>query len=301
MSAPAEERAAPASVALETVIRRDRAVAIAALATITAVAWAYILWLAYGGMAGMPMDSPAPANAPMDMPGMNMAGDMAGMNMGAAPATNILAPAIQPWSGAQFAAMFVMWTVMMIGMMTPSAAPMILLYARVGRAAHAQGKPFAAVAWFAAGYFAAWAAFSFVATGAQWALEQAALLSPAMAARSRLLGGAVLLAAGLYEITPLKRACLAHCQAPLVFLQTHGGFRAGAKGAFAFGARHGLYCIGCCWALMALLFVGGVMNVLWIAGLAILVLAEKALAFGMMASRVIGFALIGAGVWMIVT
>ena len=282
--------------ALEAVIRRDRALALTALAAITLIAWAYVLWLANAGMAGMDMGASAPST---NMQGMNMPGmDMPGMDMSAPREAGVLGPALKPWTGAQFAAAFVMWSVMMVGMMTPSAAPMILLYARVGRNAQADRKPFAPVAWFAAGYFAAWTGFSLLATIAQWALGEAALLSPAMAASSNIAGGAILVLAGLYELSPLKRACLAHCQAPLVFLQMHGGFQRSARGAFGFGAHHGLYCIGCCWALMALLFVGGVMNILWIAALTILVLAQKIAPFGRMLSTIAGLALIGAGAWL---
>lgn len=288
--------------ALENIVRRDRVLTIAALAAITILAWGYLLWLARTGMGGMDMsgmDMPGAQTPGAEMPGMEMLRPQAGAPASAPMEPAVLRPHFQPWSGAQFAAMFAMWTVMMIGMMTPSAAPMILLYARVGRAAQAQRKPFAPTAWFAGGYFAAWAGFSLLATTLQWALERAALLSPAMAANSNRLGGAVLLAAGIYQLTPLKRACLAHCQAPLTFLQTHGGFRRDPTGALAFGAHHGLYCIGCCWALMALLFVGGVMNFLWIAGLTIVVLAEKVLPFGALLSSIAGVALIGAGAWLL--
>src|SRR6202166_2575942 len=229
--------------ALEAVLRRDRAVVIVALAVITALAWADLAWLA-GDMA----------MGGMDITGYRMIPAGRGLMM----------PADAPWQPMEFAYVFVMWVVMMIGMMMPSAAPMILIYARVGRQAAMQGKPFAAIVWYAAGYLLAWTSFALAATSAQWALERAALLTPMMAGASNIFGGAVLIAAGLYQWTPLKHVCLRQCQAPLQFIQRHGGFRRDAKGAIVLGARHGAYCIGCCWALMALLFVGGVMNVLWI-------------------------------------
>ena len=137
------------------------------------------------------------------------------------------------------------------------------------------GKPLAATGWFAAGYLLAWIGFSLAATLLQWVLEREALLDPRMAIASNLLGAIVLIAAGVYQWTPLKDVCLAQCQSPLRFLMRHGGFRSDLRGCLLLGLRHGAYCVGCCWVLMALLFVVGVMNVLWIALLALLVLLEK--------------------------
>ena len=172
---------------------------------------------------------------------------------------------------------------------------MILLYARVGRQARAQGKPFAATGWFAGGYLLAWTGFAALASLAQAALASAALVTPMLALTNNILGGAVLIAAGLYQWSPLKQACLGHCQAPLRFLQRHGGFRRDPAGSLRLGLKHGLYCIGCCWALMALLFVGGVMNLLWIAALSILVLLEKIVPAGLLIPRAVGLVLIAAG------
>jgi predicted metal-binding membrane protein len=267
---------------LETVFRRDRAVVVAALAAITALAWAYTIWLA----------------GSMDMGGTDMGGGaampaMSGMG-------TMLAPALKPWTSSDFAFMFAMWAVMMVGMMTPSAAPMILLYARVGRQAAAQHKPLAATGWFAGGYLLAWTAFSIVATFGQWGLERAALLTPMMASASRVFGGIVLIAAGLYQWTPWKDACLRHCRAPLQFIQQHGGFKHDALGSLAIGFHHGLYCAGCCWALMALLFVGGVMNLLWIAAIAVFVLAEKLVPGGRLLTRLAGAGFVAAGIWLLI-
>jgi predicted metal-binding membrane protein len=263
---------------LETVLRRDRTVVIAALAVVVALAWADIIWLADDmAMGGM------------DMTGFRMIPAGQGLMM----------PASAPWQPLEFAYVLAMWAVMMVGMMTPSVAPMILVYARVGRQAVASGRPFAASGWFASGYLIAWFGFSLAATSAQWALERAALLTPMMESASGLLGGIVLIAAGLYQWTPIKEACLSYCQAPLTFIMRHGGFRSDPSGALALGLRHGLYCIGCCWALMLLLFVGGVMNVLWIAGLAVLVLLEKVAPFGKFIPRIAGCILIGAGTWLL--
>src|SRR6516225_67202 len=169
----------------------------------------------------------------------------------------------------------------------------------IGRQAARQGTPLAASAYFAAGYLLSWIGFALVATSAQWALERAALLTPMMAGASDMFSGAVLVAAGFYQWTPLKDACLRQCQAPWLFIQRHGGFRSDASGALALGARHGAYCIGCCWALMALLFVGGVMNVLWIAAIAILVLAEKVIPSGRVTSRTDGAGLFAGGAWLL--
>jgi predicted metal-binding membrane protein len=264
--------------ALEAVLRRDRAVVIGALAVITALAWADLAWLADDmAMGGM------------DMTGYRMIPAGRGLMM----------PADAPWQPIEFGYVFVMWVVMMIGMMTPSAAPMILIYARVGRQAATQGRLFAASGWFAGGYLLAWTAFSLIATSAQWALERTALLTPMMESASNRLGATVLILAGVYQWAPLKEACLSHCRSPLLFIQQHGGFRREPHGALALGFRHGIYCIGCCWALMALLFVGGVMNLFWIAALAVLVLIEKATPFGRAIARVAGLAFIAGGVWLL--
>src|SRR6516164_3938422 len=239
---------------LETVLRRDRLVVAGALGVIAALAWGYVLWLAVD----------------MDMGGMDMTGfRMIPAGMG------FVARANAPWRPIEFAFVFAMWAVMMVGMMAPSAAPMILMYARLGRQGKSAGKPLAATSWFATGYVLAWTCFALVATFVQWGFERAALLDSRMGSVSNLFGGMVLIAAGVYQWTPLKDVCLAQCQTPFQFLMRHGGFRGDVPGCVLLGLRHGAYCVGCCWVLMALLFVGGVMNVLWIALLALLVLLEK--------------------------
>jgi predicted metal-binding membrane protein len=262
---------------LEAVLRRDRLIVAGALAAIAAVAWAYLLWLA----------------ADMDMGGM----DMTGFRMIPA-GIGIMAPANAPWTTIEFAFVFVMWAVMMVGMMTPSASPMILMYARMGRQGEAEDKPFAATGWFAVGYFLVWVGFSLAATFVQWAVDRAAFLDARMATGSNVLAGAVLIAAGVYQWTPLKDVCLVQCQSPFAFLMRHGGVRGDIRGCLLLGFRHGLYCVGCCWVLMALLFVGGVMNVLWIAVLALLVLLEKLTSFGRWVARAAGVAFLAAGAWL---
>lgn len=249
--------------ALETVLRRDRAVVIGALATLALLCWIYL-----ASLAAMPV-----------MDGMS--------------------PGVAPWTAEDALATLLMWSVMMVGMMTPSVAPMILIYARVGRQAAERGKPFAPAGWFALGYFLAWLAFAVLATGLQWGLERALLIAPMVASATPVFAGLLLIAAGIYQWTPLKNACLTLCQSPLQFIQRHGGFR-GARGAsVALGLRHGLYCIGCCWALMLLLFVGGVMNLLWIAAIGALVLAEKLIP-GRLFQRITGIALIAAGAMLLI-
>jgi predicted metal-binding membrane protein len=264
--------------ALEALLRRDRAIIVAALGLLVILAWADLVWLSND----------------MAMDGM----DMAGYRMVPA-GQSLMMPASAPWHPVEFAYVFVMWVVMMIGMMVPSAAPMILVHAHAARQKAAQGKPLAATAWFVGGYLLAWMTFSFAATLGQWALERASLLTPIMAASSRVFGGTVLIVAGLYQWTRLKEACLSQCQAPITFILRHGGLRGTPTGSLMLGLRHGVYCVGCCWALMLLLFVLGVMNLLWIAALAILVMLEKVIPFGRAVARLAGLLFVAGGGWML--
>jgi predicted metal-binding membrane protein len=266
--------------ALVAVLRRDRAIVAACLFALIISAWAYVWWLA----ADMQMDG-------MDMARFRMIPSGGGLMM----------PVIAPWQPIEFVFVFIMWAVMMIGMMAPSIAPLVLIYARVGRQATAQQKPFAATAWLASGYLLAWISFSVVATVAQWTIEREGLLTSAMASSDNIFGGLTLIAVGLYQWTPLKNACLRQCQAPLQFIQRHGGFRGDVVGSLVLGASHGIYCVGCCWVLMALLFVGGVMNVLWIAAIMVFVLIEKVVPTGRLISRVSGAVLLATGMWMIMS
>ncbi len=290
----------PADTALESLLRRDRVIVAASLAALTVIAWTYTLWLAAAmNIDGMSMSGPG-MGADMRM---DPAMEMDGMEMEAGAALSlgtVLGISPRPWSSVEAGVTLTMWVVMMVGMMLPSATPMILLYARVGRQSRKEGKPFAATGFFAGGYLLAWVGFALAATLAQWLME-GTLLSPALASASRIFSGAVLIVAGLYQWTPLKDACLSQCQTPIVFLQRHGGFRRDPAGAVGLGLHHGLYCIGCCWALMTLLFVGGIMNVLWIAAIAIFVLAEKVFFPGRLLSRIAGTLLIAAGLWQLVS
>lgn len=206
---------------------------------------------------------------------------------------------VQNWSIGYAVVMFFMWWIMMIAMMTPSAAPLVLLYARVYRHEQRLGKlPVGVVPTFVfvLGYLLSWGCFSLVATALQRGLERADLLHQMMMwSISPLFTAVLLIAAGLYQLTPLKLACLQHCRSPAQFLAEH--FQPGTPGALRLGWKHGLYCLGCCWFLMALLFAGGIMNLLWIAGLAIYVLVEKVAPNGQLISRVAGFAMVLVGLW----
>jgi predicted metal-binding membrane protein len=192
-----------------------------------------------------------------------------------------------------------MWTVMMVGMMTPSVVPMILMYARVGRQTQAHGRPVAATVWFVTGYFLVWAVFALLATLVQWAFDRAVLLDFTMASTSTVVGGLLFMAAGSYQWTRLKDVCLTECRKPFAFLMRQGGFRGDARGSLLLGIRHGEYCVGCCWALMALLLVGGVMNVVWIVLLALLILVEKVAPFGRQIALLAGMVLIVGGAWLL--
>ncbi len=262
---------------LESVLRRERMVVAGGLAAITVLAWVYLVGMALG-MGG-------PDGAP------GVAG-LAGVESALVKARGVA------WSSLDALMMFVMWWVMMVGMMIPAAAPMILLFAAINRKERERGRAYVPTGLFALAYAFVWAGFSLAAVLAQWGLQTAGLLSPAMASTSAWLGGLVLIAAGLYQWTPIKDVCLRHCQTPFGFIMAH--WRPGRAGALRMGLHHGAYCVGCCWALMALLFVGGVMNLLWIAGLAIFVLLEKVGPRGKWVPRTTGALLAAWGIWVLV-
>ena len=201
------------------------------------------------------------------------------------------------WTPGYAMLVFLMWWIMMVAMMLPSASPVILLFANVSRRQQALGKPFVPAFFFLTGYIVVWGLFSLVATGAQWGLQASGPFSMMTGSASHLLGAVVLIAAGLWQLTPVKQACLRHCRSPLHFV-THG-FRPGVWGALRMGAEHGVFCLGCCWFLMGLLFYGGVMNIFWIAGLAIYVLIEKVAPNGLWIGRVAGVVLLVWGFWLL--
>lgn len=205
------------------------------------------------------------------------------------PIAQLMMPMSSQWTAANLLAITMMWAVMMVAMMLPSALPMIRIFAALSLK---RGERHRAQA-FVAAYLVVWAAFSIAATGMQWTLQAAGWLNPMIASTSAALNATLLVIAGVYQFTPLKQICLAKCRTPVGFLL--GEWRPGVGGGFVMGLRHGLFCVGCCWVLMALLFVGGVMNLAWIAGLSVTVAIEKLFPSGARMSLWLGAALIVAG------
>ncbi len=252
---------------LEALLTRDRMVLVAGLVAVLVMAWGWLV-----------------AGAGMEMSAVEMTA-MAGMDGW------LMRPAV--WTLAYAALIFAMWWVMMVAMMLPSAAPMLLLFARINRKDKEAGAPLVPIALFATGYLLVWGGFCAVATALQWGLESARLLSPMLVTTNKWLGAGILIAAGLSQFTPLKAICLRHCRTPLGFLL--GSWRSSRLGALRMGLEHGAFCLGCCWFLMALLFFGGVMNLYWIAGLAVFVLLEKTIPLGHWLGRVAGVVLVAWG------
>lgn len=242
-------------------VSRDRTVVAGALLAVTSLAWLYLLLRAdpMGGGAMGPMD----------------------------------AMSLHAWSPADYALTWTMWVVMMAAMMLPSIIPLTRVYVAVARKARRQGSPVPATAVFVSGYLLVWAVFSLLATTAQLFLDRAALLTESARTTSLVVAGGLLLATGVYELTPLKRSCLRACRGPVDFVARH--WRKGTSGAVRLGVDAGLFCLGCCAMLMALLFVGGVMNLLWVAGIAAFLLIEKLVPAAEVVSRVGGFAMAAAG------
>lgn len=251
---------------LQDLARRDRAILLAGLTGIAGAAWACIV-----GM-GSRMEGAHSYHA-------------------------VTLPHLRPWGAREALAAFAMWLVMTGAMMLPLVTPWILLLSGASREKDPRPAPFGAAGFFLLGYLAVWAGYGALATLGQWALHEAALLSPMSVAMSPLLGGALLLAAGVYQWTPLRDACLAHCRSPMGFFLS--SWRTGHRGASTMGFRHGLYCVGCCFALMALSFVFGVMDLLWMAGLTAFLLLEKGTSWGRRLGRAGGLLLAGLGLWML--
>ena len=248
---------------------QDKVAILTLLGVVTILAWLYLVDMAMG----------------MDM-GSMMSGDSGGMMM------------MREWNSSYFIAMLLMWVIMMIGMMVPTAVPMALIYAAISRKAAQQGITLVPTSTFVFGYVVMWSLFSLAATLAQLGLDKAALLSPMMVSNSPGFGAALLITAGVYQLTPMKNACLKHCREPARFISQ--SWKPGAWGAFRMGLEHGAYCIGCCWILMGLLFFGGVMSLYWIAGITLFVLLEKVIPFGNLGGRIAGGAMTLAGVAMLV-
>jgi predicted metal-binding membrane protein len=278
--------------ALEAVLRRDRIVVVAALVVVIVAAWAYILLGAGMGMTVFEMTPPFGGTADMAIDG-DVAVDRRGSDTAMDDSGMVMAMVPMAWTPGYAVLMFFMWWIMMVAMMLPSASPMILLFARFNRTQRDKGAPYVPTGVFALGYLLVWAAFSQVAVTVQWGLERSGLLSSMMASTSVTLGAALLIAAGVYQLTPLKYACLKHCRSPLFFISHH--WRPGEWGALRMGLEHGAFCTGCCWFLMALLFYGGIMNLFWIIGLALFVLLEKVAPAGHWVGWVMGVGLIAWG------
>ena len=248
-------------------IRRDRILVAFALIGVAAVSWLYLL-----------------AGAGMDMEPMQ-------------PGAMTMHPQIPDWNIGYMLVMFAMWWVMMIAMMLPSAAPMILLFAAANTKAVTPRSAAVPTSIFAAGYLLAWGGFSLLATLLQWGLSSARLLDTMMQTNSNLLAAGLLISAGAYQFSPLKTACLRHCRGPVQFISQH--WQPGRVGALKMGLLHGTFCLGCCWFLMALLFYGGVMNLLWIGGLALYVLVEKLAPRGDFLGKITGVGLLIWGLFLL--
>ena len=256
---------------MEAIFKRDRILVMAVLAAIAMVAW-----------GDMVHEARAMVHTGVCCcAGMKMSG-----------------PDIHPWSVATLLPLFLMWSEMMVAMMILAAAQMVLTFALVQRKRREQERPFVPTGIFLLGYLVVWTGFSALASAAQWILHAKALLSPLMVSASPWLGGSLLVMAGIFQWTSLKNTCLTHCRSPLDFMLTD--WREGRWGAFCMGLRHGTYCAGCCWLFMALLFVAGVMNLWWIAVLAVFVLVEKIASRGLLLGKVAGALFVVWGLWMII-
>lgn len=257
----------PRLLVLETVLKRDRLIVLAGLMGLTILAWGYMIHEARA----------------MTLTGVC---SCAGMKMSG--------PDVNSWSVSAIVPLFLMWSEMMVAMMLPSAAPMILTFAAVNRRRREQDQPFVPTVLFVLGYLVIWTGFSLLVALVQWVLHGAVLLSPIMVSTSPVLAGALLITAGVFQWTPLKHACLRHCRSPLSFLMTD--WHEGRRGAWLMGLKHGVYCTGCCWLLMTLLFVAGVMNMWWVAIIAGFVLLEKIAPKRLAIGRAAGLFLTGWGI-----
>lgn len=246
-------------------ISRDQIVVASCIVVVTLLAWAYLFRLDRG------MDMTAGASAVMSRMALTIDA---------------------PWSAREFFFTFAMWSVMMTGMMTVTAAPVLLLFTKM-RSAAVDGRPTASGLLFGVGHILVWIGFSALSALAQWTLHQNRWLSSGMVVTSSRVGGLILVAAGAYQLTPGKSKCLKQCQSPLGFLLSN--WRDGARGAFELGLRHGAFCLGCCWAIMLVLFVVGVMNLVWVALLTAFVLVEKFGPSGVRLARIGGVVMIAFG------
>jgi predicted metal-binding membrane protein len=271
--------------------KTDRALTAASLLAIALLSWAYLLFVARQGTAagslvddamGMIRDGvTSSARESISRRAVSVAG----------------APDLRSWQLADLGLAFSMWAIMMIAMMTPSATPMILAFARLTSTASGGGRGMTTTMAFLTGYLVVWVSFGAGATLLQWALHSGGLISPQAVSVAPRLGGALLLLAGIYQLTPLKYLCLTHCRSPAQFLMF--SWRDGVTGALKMGLRHGLYCVGCCWSLMLLLFVGGVMNLVWVAGMTAYFVVEKSIPAGQWLAQGTGVVALATGAWLV--
>jgi len=253
---------------IENILKKDRLIIITGLFIICLLSWLYIIYL-YKQMYPMNMD-----------------------------AMFFAMPMSAKWTATDFILLFLMWIVMMIAMMVPSVAPLILIFAGINRKRRLAQSPYVPAIYLLTGYFGIWLIFSLFATVLQWWMQQLSLLNPDMIITNKIAGGIILIAAGLFQFTTLKQKCLYNCQTPIQFIHKH--WREGKAGAFRMGVKNGLFCLGCCWILMILLFVSGIMNLLWIAIIAAFVFVEKISAQKKLISYISGAALIIYGVFVLV-
>jgi predicted metal-binding membrane protein len=253
--------------ALEAVLKRDRAIVVAGLIGISTLSWAYTIDLA------------------------------GGMSHSGAGHESVVLPQMGPWASPDPSLLFVMWVVMMIAMMVPTASQMILTFTAIARKQSVTRSPAIPTALFLLGYVIAWTGYAAGATLGQSVLHRAALISPAGMSANSIFGGTILVVAGIFQWTPLKYACRSRCRSPFAFLMTE--WRPGSRGALVMGLRHGVYCVICCWALMALMFVLGMMNLLWLAAITVFVLLEKVVPAGHVVAHVAGIGLLGWGLYLL--
>jgi len=249
---------------LAYVLKKDRLIVVIALLILCVLSWLYIIYL-YNQMYPMNMD-----------------------------ALFFAMPMTSKWSWTDFVLLFIMWFVMMIAMMTPSVTPLVLIFTLINRKRQQGQNPFVPSVYLLSGYFLIWAAFSLLATLLQWSLQQVSLLNPEMVTTNKILGGSILIFAGVFQFTSLKNTCLRTCQTPISFIHQH--WKEGKSGALRMGIKNGIYCLGCCWILMLLLFVSGIMNILWIAIISLFVLTEKVLSSVKIISVIAGIALVAYGI-----
>jgi predicted metal-binding membrane protein len=247
-----------------SVLKQDRTVLVIGIVVIIVMSWGYMFYLA---------------------------GTMNSVSM------NMVNPVMDRWDFPELIFLFTMWTVMMIAMMMPSATPMLLTFSKIKRQNIRFPSLLLATLIFLLGYLAVWTAFSLLAALIQWYLHNISILSDMMVSNNPLFGGILLVFAGVFQFTPLKKACLNHCRSPLGFLLNE--WKDGKLGAFSMGFNHGLYCVGCCWLLMALLFVTGVMNLMWVAIIAVFVLMEKIIPSDKLLSHTAGTIIILYGIWLV--